>query len=91
MSKHRIHQIITFTRAIIAHIKRGQGYLPEEQVLARFEICKTCDQFNGKKCRACGCCLDAKTKFLNKLSYPLEACPLGKWPAITSEDSASGG
>lgn len=41
----------------------------------RLEICNTCEEFDKtfRKCRKCGCFMDAKTLFMDA------ECPLGKW------------
>ena len=48
--------------------------LPEtEQSNARLDICKTCDQWTGTRCKICGCFTKLKVRI------PEEKCPLGKW------------
>lgn len=63
--------------------RTGKRLLPESTVLERLEICRTCDQFNGHKCEKCGCCTGALSTHFNKLAFPTEACPLGKWSVET--------
>lgn len=43
----------------------------------RYDICKSCDQFNVTlyTCKQCGCFMKVKVKFKNS------ACPLAKWQA----------
>lgn len=48
--------------------------LPEtDESKARLEICKTCDQWTGTRCKICGCFTQLKVKI------PEEKCPLNKW------------
>lgn len=41
----------------------------------RLAICKGCDQWDGSRCRQCGCFTGLKVRL------PAEACPIGKWHA----------
>lgn len=41
----------------------------------RLAICKTCDQWDGSRCKQCGCFTALKVRL------PAEACPIGKWSA----------
>lgn len=70
---------VRFLAALLRHIKRGKGCLPKEEIVKRLEICESCDKFNGRVCELCGCCVEGKRNLFNKLAYPLESCPLGKW------------
>lgn len=56
--------------------KLARSQASPEEVAARHEICKGCDQLEGGKCRACGCPIPGK------LGFARAACPLGKWQAI---------
>jgi len=51
----------------------------EEQVAERFAICQQCEHFDGKACRKCGCPVVRERKFVSKLSWANESCPVGKW------------
>jgi hypothetical protein len=60
---------------------------PPEIITERESICRTCDQWdaaalrNTGRCRKCGCSTWAK------LRMATERCPLGKWEAVSVEDS----
>ena len=74
------HRLIKFTIALTKFIIKGKGkFLPEEIILQRLEICKACSEFTGRSCKECGCNCGDKKKFMNKLAYPTEKCPLDKW------------
>lgn len=83
-NKHKVfvHRTIQFAKAIVRLAKSGKDLLPEEQILARFEICKGCEYFTGLKCTQCGCCTNTRAGLLNKLAYATEACPEGKWGEV---------
>ena len=52
-----------------------------EQRNIRYDICKSCDQFNNTttQCKVCKCVMSVKTYFA------LSSCPLKKWEAIEKE------
>ena len=60
---------------------------PSEILTERESICRSCDQWdaaalrNTGRCKKCGCSTWAK------LRMATERCPLGKWEAISVEDS----
>lgn len=68
-----------FLQTVYRHIRSGRGFLPKEDILKRLAVCESCDQFTGKRCNLCGCCVEGQQNFLNKLAYPHESCPLKKW------------
>lgn len=52
----------------------------------RLRICQQCDKFRPKqnRCNVCGCKVNDKSgnwlkNLTNKLAYPDQECPLGKW------------
>lgn len=55
----------------------------KEVAQSRFDICKTCEQYNAslKLCNVCYCLVLAKVR----LSYT--ACPLDKWTAVEDDPS----
>lgn len=52
-----------------------------QQINYRFNICSSCDKFNKEKsqCLICGCNINNKRMFLNKLAWADQKCPLNKW------------
>lgn len=78
--KVNLRRIARFLKAITRFVVKGKGkFLSEKEILERFEICKTCEYFMCDACEICGCCVNRQTKFLNKLAFPTEQCPKGKW------------
>ena len=51
----------------------------EYQIWRRYEICTKCDKFEKDTCLICGCNVNIKRVFLNKLAWADQECPLGKW------------
>jgi hypothetical protein len=73
-------QIWTFSAAIVdLYHRTGGKLLPLEKVEARFDICKECPHFDGNGCILCGCCSGKKRTLFNKLAYPTQSCPDGRW------------
>lgn len=74
----------TFLKSLWFHIYSGFPKSTHTEILYRYEICTPCEQFNAKKqqCNVCGCYLSKKKKFLNKLAWADQECPIGKWPKI---------
>lgn len=65
------------------HVAAGMPLASEEEVARRFSICQTCEHYDGKSCRMCGCPVVREKQFLSKLSWAKERCPAGKWHAQT--------
>lgn len=61
------------------NLLRGLSLAPDETIARRLETCRACEFLGhapvvkSEICKACGCPLANKTKFLNS------TCPKGKW------------
>jgi hypothetical protein len=73
-----------FAASATKHLAAGMPQATEEQVAERFAICQGCEHFDGKACRKCGCPVVREKKFLSKLSWAGESCPVGKWGPVSS-------
>jgi len=73
-----------FAASAAKHLAAGMPQATEEQVAERFAICQGCEHFDGKACRKCGCPVVRQKKFLSKLSWANESCPVGKWGPVSS-------
>jgi len=73
-----------FATSAAKHLAAGMPQATEEQVAARFAICQGCEHFDGTACRQCGCPVVREKKFLSKLSWAGESCPVGKWGPVSS-------
>jgi hypothetical protein len=51
----------------------------------RYNICEICDLFDKEnmECSVCGCNINTKRQFLNKLAWADQECPVGKWHKIS--------
>lgn len=70
-----------FLKSLFFHVQAGLPKSSQEQINQRYSICLSCEQFNKIKseCSVCGCSISKKKKFLNKLAWSDQECPLGKW------------
>lgn len=71
----------TFIKSLIWHIHMGLPKSTQEQIDHRFNICLSCDSYDShnKECLQCGCSINQKRIFLNKLAWADQKCPIGKW------------
>lgn len=77
-------RVKTFIRSLIFHIYAGAPKATASEILYRYSICDVCEQFDRIKsqCDVCGCSISKKSKFLNKLAWADQECPLNKWSKI---------
>jgi hypothetical protein len=71
----------TFLKSLFFHIYSGLPKSTQEEINYRYKICLECEKFNKVKseCGVCGCNINTKKVFLNKLAWADQECPLGKW------------
>lgn len=75
-----------FIKAFTEHIKNGSPTCNQQQMDARFAICKECEFFTGSGCRKCGCGINRTRKLMNKLHWADQECPMGKWGKIEKDE-----
>jgi hypothetical protein len=76
------HKVKKFLYALYWHIYRGLPKTNRIDLLYRYQICKQCNSFENYTCLECGCNVNDKSIFLNKLAWADQECPLGKWGKI---------
>jgi hypothetical protein len=69
-------------RSATRHVAAGMPQATDDQVAERYTICQGCEHFDGRACRQCGCPVVRERKFLSKLSWAGESCPVGKWGPV---------
>ena len=80
----RAEMLARFGHATARFARSGFAATPPEILAAREATCRACDQWDAAalnatgRCRKCGCSTWAKLRMAS------EACPLGKWEAISS-------
>lgn len=52
---------------------------PAKTLGRRLAICQGCEHYDGKACTRCGCPVVRESRFVSKLSWANESCPVGKW------------
>ena len=74
-------KIINFGKAILKHVSTGMKKSSQEEIDRRLSICNECPLFQDGICNhnECGCNVSNKQKFMNKLAWADQECPLGKW------------
>lgn len=84
-----IQKAQNFTKAVANHVAKGRPKCTQEEIDQRLEVCKTCElfqKFSEDKgvCThsSCGCNIARERKFLNKLAWADQKCPIGKWGPI---------
>lgn len=74
-----INKIFNFMKALCFHIGAGCPKSTQTEINKRYAICESCQMFHNDQCLECGCNISTKSKFLNKLAWKDQKCPLGKW------------
>lgn len=71
----------TFIKSLFWHISRGLPKSSQNLINHRYDICATCDSYDfvNSQCLQCGCNINKKSQFLNKLAWADQKCPLNKW------------
>lgn len=74
-------KIQTFIKALFWHIYRGFPKSSQETINNRYLTCLSCELYDtkNKQCLECGCNINQKKAFLNKLAWADQKCPLNKW------------
>jgi hypothetical protein len=74
-------KIKNFTKNLMWHISNGMPKSSQAEINRRFSICEQCSSYNAKEqeCDVCGCNINKKKIFMNKLAWLDTSCPLSKW------------
>ena len=77
-------KVKVFLKSLWFHVARGLPKSTQQEINDRFNVCLNCDKFNILKseCKVCGCNINTKRVFLNKLAWADQECPIGKWSKI---------
>jgi hypothetical protein len=79
--RYSLSQIATFIKSLFFHIGAGFPKSSQETINYRYSICEQCDSFDKieSQCIECGCNINKRRIFLNKLAWLDQQCPLNKW------------
>lgn len=74
-------KIKTFIKSLFWHVWAGFPKSSQAEIDRRLDICKSCDMFdqNNSQCLVCGCNINNKKMFMNKLAWADQKCPLDRW------------
>lgn len=74
----------TFLKSLFWHINRGLPKSSQQTINDRYNICLSCDKLDkiNNQCLVCGCNINNKRIFLNKLAWADQKCPLNKWNSV---------
>lgn len=77
-------RVKTFLKSLFWHIYSGSPKSTQEEIIYRYSICLSCNDFNNQKqqCNICGCAINKRKIFMNKLAWADQECPAGKWSKI---------
>jgi uncharacterized paraquat-inducible protein A len=79
-----IQTLITFFKSLFFHIWAGFPKSTQTEINYRLSICQSCEMYNkdNQSCMICGCNINNKKIFLNKLAWADQKCPIEKWKEI---------
>lgn len=74
-------KIKTFLYSLFWHVYRGFPKSSQDLINYRYNICNTCELFDKEEsqCLVCGCNINQKKMFMNKLAWADQKCPESKW------------
>lgn len=82
-------RLLNFAKSAALHAMRGNPTCTEEEIQQRLDICKQCDLFKRYDEETgvcthddCGCNIKSQQKYLNKLAWKDQRCPIGKWERL---------
>jgi hypothetical protein len=73
-----------FALASAKHVSAGARLASDEQISHRYSICLACEFLENNACNKCGCPVNRTKRYVSKLSWASESCPVGKWGPVTS-------
>jgi hypothetical protein len=79
-----IQKAANFATAGVRHLAAGMPQCSDAERERRFAICQGCEFLSGGACSKCGCTVVRQAKFISKLSWAAESCPVGKWGPVSS-------
>lgn len=74
-----VEKLKNFASATVDHIKTGAKMASDKTISERYSVCSSCEFFNEGSCAKCGCPVFAQKRFVSKLSWAEQSCPVGKW------------
>jgi hypothetical protein len=66
---------------------QSKNQCSQDNIDKRLSVCKTCEFYQNNTCMQCGCALSRDRVYMNKLYWPDQSCPIGKWGPVPPEES----
>lgn len=82
-----INQLSSFAKSSINFISSGLAVTPDLEIEKRLSICSKCEFWDKEAINKTGRCLKCGCSTWAKLRMATERCPIGKWEAVSVEDS----
>ena len=76
-------RVANFAASAAKHVAAGMPRCTDEQIAERFAICQGCEFLLNQACSKCGCPVVREARFVSKLSWANESCPVGKWGPVS--------
>ena len=76
-----LQKVANFASSAASHVAAGMPRASDEEIERRFATCQGCEHYDGKACTKCGCPVVRESRFVSKLAWANESCPVGKWGA----------
>lgn len=74
-----LKKVRNFATAAVQHVAAGMPMASDEEIIRRHDICRGCEFFKDNSCSKCGCPVYRDKKFISKLAWADQSCPVGKW------------
>jgi tetratricopeptide (TPR) repeat protein len=78
-----LRMAMSAAKSMAKYLGSGLKAVPQRTHQERLRKCASCEHHTGLRCRLCGCFTTAKAWL------PHEACPIGKWPAVSAISARS--
>lgn len=72
-------KVKNFAVSSAKHVAAGMPMASDAEILRRHDICQGCEFFMDNSCQKCGCPVSRTKKYISKLSWADQECPVGKW------------
>lgn len=82
-----LQKVKNFAVSSAKHVAAGMPMASDEEILRRHDICQGCEFFKDNSCQKCGCPVVRTKKYISKLSWADQECPVGKWGKETQSAS----
>lgn len=72
-------KVKNFLTALYKHLVSGAKRTSATERQRRYDICAGCEFFDGNACTKCGCPISRQARFVSKLDWSDQHCPIDKW------------